>query len=502
MHFVSIEGDSGSTPGVATGVITFASPGPVLGSNGLLVVTATTPCGSRTFPAATTVATTSLLDTAGGALQNGTNSFLFISSTTPIVAGTDYDTDNNGTLESLPAGATVVDGVAWTDGGAGDITYGGVVLSATGGTIGAATRFPGNTTANSAASWYAGAMTGTNDSNTYSATIRSANFPSDGVLTPGAPNVGTPVAPQNHVDFNGDGKTDFAVVRNVGGGATGQVRWFININGTATTYGSDWGIATDFFVPEDFDGDGKTDIAIWRAGAPTVAAFYILESQANTVRIQPFGQSGDEPRVVEDYDGDGKADVSVYRAGAASGEQSFWFFRGSLNNPGGNTTYVPWGLNGDFPAPGDYDGDGKSDFVIQRNNGGGQARFWMLQTTAGFDSVVYGTPTDVIVPGDYDADGKTDLAVVRGIGGQYNWFVRPSSTGVISAAPIAVFGASATDFPVHGDYDGDGKTDPAIWRPSATAGASAFWVMGSTGSVFSVPFGQNGDYPVANYNRF
>ena len=310
------------------------------------------------------------------------------------------------------------------------------------------------------------------------------------------------VATQNHVDFNGDGKTDNVVVRNTGGGAGGQITWFINLTGTATTYGSAWGISSDFFVPEDYDGDNKTDIAIYRPGAANVAAFYILNSATNTLRIDVFGQSGDEPRVVGDYDGDGKADPAVYRAGANSGDQSTWFFRGSLNNPSGNIAYVPWGLNGDFPAPGDYDGDGKRDFVVQRNNGGGQAKFWMFQTTAGLAQVVFGTPTDVIVPGDYDGDGKTDIATIRGSAGQYVWFVRPSSTGVVSAAPYATFGASATDFVVQGDYDGDGRTDPAVWRPSASAGASAFWVLGSTGGAYSVPFGQNGDYPVANYNRF
>ncbi len=305
---------------------------------------------------------------------------------------------------------------------------------------------------------------------------------------------------QNHVDFNGDNKTDFAVVRNTGGGPSGQITWFVNLNGPGTTFGSQWGISVDFFVPEDYDGDNKSDIAIWRAGAPTVAAFYILQSQTNTVRIEPFGQTGDDPRVVGDYDGDGKADPAVYRAGANAGDQSTWFYRGSLNPA--FVTYAPWGQNGDFPAPGDYDGDGKRDFVIQRNNGGGQARFWMQQTTAGFNSIVFGTPTDVIVPGDYDGDGKTDLAVTRGSAGQINWYVRPSTTGAISAAPAAIFGVSATDFQAHGDYDGDGKTDFAIWRPSVTPGASVFWVFGSTSGAFAVPFGANGDYPVANYNRF
>jgi len=195
------------------------------------------------------------------------------------------------------------------------------------------------------------------------------------------------------IDFNGDGKTDFAVVRNTGGGPGGQITWFINLNGTNTTYGSAWGIATDTFVPVDYDGDGKTDIAVWRAissGQPSGNAFfYILQSQTNTVRVEDFGQVGDDPTVVDDYDGDNKADLAVYRAGAAPGAQSTWYYRTS---PGGAISYVPWGQNGDFPAPGDYDGDNKADFVIQRNNGGGQARFWMNQTTAGIDSVVFGTP--------------------------------------------------------------------------------------------------------------
>jgi hypothetical protein len=123
-------------------------------------------------------------------------------------------------------------------------------------------------------------------------------------------------------------------------------------------------------------------------------------------------------------------------------------------------------------------------------------------STAGFSSVVFGTPTDVVVPGDYDGDGKTDIAVARGGGGNLNWYVLPSSTGVISAGPTYVFGTSATDSFAQGDYDGDGKTDPAVWRPSASAGGSAFWAFGSTSGNMVVPFGQSGDIVVASYNRF
>ena len=124
----------------------------------------------------------------------------------------------------------------------------------------------------------------------------------------------------------------------------------------------------------------------------------------------------------------------------------------------------------------------------------------MNLTAAGQTSVVFGVSTDVIVPGDFDGDGKTDLSVVRGSFGQWNWYYRSSVNGSINGP--AVFGNSSTDFTAQGDYDGDGKTDLAIWRPSLIPGQSAFWVQGSTSGTQVSSWGQNGDYPVANYNRF
>jgi hypothetical protein len=488
VHFVSFEGDIGSTPGVATAVITFGVPGPVLGSNGLLVVTGTQACGTRTFPAGTTVAQTTLLDNAGGALQNGTNSFLFISSATAITPGTDYDTNNDGTLESLPAGATVVDGVAWSDGGAGDITYGTVVLNATGGTIGACTRFPGNVAANSAAAWYAGAMTGTNDANTYSATIRTANFPADGVLTPGAPNVGTVVALNANADFNGDGKTDFAIVRDAGGLKT----WWIKNNGVAGESTVQWGLSTDRLVPEDFDGDGKDDIAVWREAPATVASFYVLQSSSNTLQQVIFGQTGDRPTTVRDYDGDGKADFAVYRPGA----QGTWFYRGTLNNPGNNITYIPWGTTGDVEAAGDYDGDGKGDFCIRR---GGV--FYLAKSTGGVEYVNWGLAGDAILPGDYDGDGKMDFTAARVNGDNFNIYILERDGGGTGGSPIIFGSDSANDDAAFGDYDGDGKQDIGIWRPNADPTQNFFWIrQSSNGAIFTVEWGQQGDHAVGEWN--
>ncbi len=312
-----------------------------------------------------------------------------------------------------------------------------------------------------------------------------------------------PAPQQNIVDFNGDGRTDFAVVRDVGAsgsGATNQFRWFVNFNGTATNETFDWGIATDTFVPVDFDGDNRSDFAVWRAvsfGQPSGNAFFfIFASQTNTVRIVDFGQIGDDPTVVGDYDGDGAADVAVYRPGF--GQPSTWFYLGSINNPPSSLfTAVQWGQIGDVPAPGDYNGDGRNDFVIQRDAGGGQAVFWTLLSNGGISITFFGGPADQIVPGDYDGDGRTDIAILRNLDGQIGWFHLPSSGGPLV---ITAFGLSnGDDFPVPGDYDGDGRTDQAIWRFDATQNNN-FFINRSGGGISTFAWGQQGDLPVALYN--
>lgn len=323
-------------------------------------------------------------------------------------------------------------------------------------------------------------------------TLRAQSGSNDVVTSPSA---GCPTA-KRPFDFDGDGKTDATVIRNTGGGANGQISWFSRNSTNGNLVGTVFGIASDQIVSGDFDGDGKTDITVWRSGAQ--AYFYILQSQTNTFRADAFGQTGDDPSVVGDYDGDGKTDPAIYRAGATAGSQSVWAYRASTSAATGQIIVVQWGQNGDFPAPGDYDGDGKYDFVIQRNNGSGAAVFYLKQSTAGFTAVQWGTPTDVIVPGYYDNDCKTDIAVVRGIGGVINWYIRNSTNGALQAYQ---FGASASDFTTQGDYDGDGTTDVAVWRPSATAGQTFFyWRRSIDGTLGFQQWGQNADYPVANFN--
>lgn len=306
---------------------------------------------------------------------------------------------------------------------------------------------------------------------------------------------GTPFVPGDApIDFNGDGRTDYALVRNTNVPA-GQLTWFYNLNNSANpTVGFAWGLTSDTIISEDFDNDDKDDIAVWRPGAAGVASFYIHNSATNTVRVEAFGQTGDDPTVVDDYNGDGRADIAVFRSGAPS----IWYYRTVANGP---TTFVRWGTTGDFPAPGDYDGNGSADFGVQRSAGGAgaQGQFWRLLSTGVVQPVVtFGLATDVVVPGDWDGDGKTDIATVRGVGGAIQWHYLSSLNGSVN---FITFGTLATDVITQGDYNGDGRTDAAVWRPSTTTNQSAFYSRSTaSGAVSIFALGAQGDVPPANFN--
>jgi hypothetical protein len=51
-----------------------------------------------------------------------------------------------------------------------------------------------------------------------------------------------------------------------------------------------WGVAGDIPVPGDYDGDGRSDIAIWRSSN---GFWFIVRSASGTGAVQGWGLAGD-----------------------------------------------------------------------------------------------------------------------------------------------------------------------------------------------------------------
>jgi spore coat protein A, manganese oxidase len=147
-------------------------------------------------------------------------------------------------------------------------------------------------------------------------------------------------------DFDGDGKFDLAVQR-PGATASSQSIFYI-LGSTAGFSATSWGLTNDVGVPGDYDGDGKTDIAIVREGAlPTdnLVWAYLRSSNSTPVFVS-FGITGTDLTTQNDYDGDGKCDISIWRD--TTGE---FYYLSSITN---TLNAFRWGSSGDFPVAG-YD---------------------------------------------------------------------------------------------------------------------------------------------------
>jgi hypothetical protein len=218
------------------------------------------------------------------------------------------------------------------------------------------------------------------------------------------------------VDFTGDGRSDFSTAR-----YSSEIVWRFVRSSDGAPSEVRWGSSAlgDFFAAADYDGNTQTDVAVFRAGV-----WHILESATGTVRYEYFGQSGDVP-APNDYDRDGKADLAVARS---ENGQRVWHIRRSSD---GSYYSVTWGLSSDafFTGRADWDGDGAADISVIRNESGQRVFYILRSSDQQLQVIRWGLSSDVVKLGDYDGDGKTDAAVTRAVNGQRVFYILQSSTG-------------------------------------------------------------------------
>lgn len=257
------------------------------------------------------------------------------------------------------------------------------------------------------------------------------------------------------VDFDGDGKSDVGIYRD---GVWSIIR---SLDSGNTVFGL--GGPTWTPVPADFDGDGKADIAAYLNGA-----WIIQRSSDNTTVVVGHGGPGYVP-LPGDYDGDGKADVATYLDG-------IWSIKRSSDN---GITTVGHGGPGFTPVPADYDGDEKIDVAVYLNG------TWVIKRSSDGGTTVagHGGPTFTPVPADFDGDGKADVAVyVNG-----TWSIKRSSDG----GNTIVGHGGPTWTPVPADFDGDGRVDITVYLNGAwsiiQSVDSSIAVVGHGGAPTDVP---------------
>lgn len=258
-------------------------------------------------------------------------------------------------------------------------------------------------------------------------------------------------------DFDGDGRTDMIVKRNNGYGS--EFTWLVSLS-SGGTYAPNLGYPTAFGSERfndsdalgDYDGDGRWDIAIARyERARHRVNWHILNSGNGSLSVRRWPGTADGVTALpQDYDGDGKTDLAVWRSGT-------WEILRSID--GVFTTGVLGGEGQPFMG-GDYDGDHKAD-LAEVYSSGGQRHLQIKFSVSGQIGVYQlGTPPSTgVVAGDFDGDGTADVTASYGNRWQ---FIRSSDGQIESRGNSA--GGVYSDKASPGDYDGDGMTDVVFLR--------------------------------------
>ena len=241
----------------------------------------------------------------------------------------------------------------------------------------------------------------------------------------------------------------------------------------------------DIPIQDDFNGDGINDFAAFRFDTSTYFGFVSPNSTINLA----YGKGG-VSLPVSDYYGNffnvNPATGTFFSSGGFifanyGADSGLWGL--ALPQPGGFV--IQFGVpHVDIPAPGAYNGSGVDEIAFFRPSvvSGGDADSFNVGGPNGEYQVSFTSPAvaklgytykagDIADPADYGGLGYDQFAVYRPSTGQFFILNTPNTydpkTWTLRTVTLNLPGGpNASDVPVSEDYDGNGKIDEAIYRPS------------------------------------
>jgi hypothetical protein len=337
-------------------------------------------------------------------------------------------------------------------------------------------------------------------------------------------------------DWNGDGKTDFAMLGGTPVGQSSQLFVFMsNGDGTFTTTlttlsGMDFGLFSTgnwYTFTGDWNGDGKTDFVMF-GGTPASQAsqlFVFLSNGDGTFSVTmktltgwDFGlrSDGNWYTFTGDWNGDGRTDFALVGGVPPSGAAELWVF---LSNGDGTFTASEVSTGLDFgrlvdgnwyTLTGDWNGDGQTDFAMLGGTPSGQSSQLFtfmsngngiftiaLTTLTGWEFALASNANWYTFLGDWNGDGKTDFALVGGVppsGAAQLWVFLSNGDGTFTTTEKSTgfdFGrlSDANWYPLSGDWNGDARSDFAMLGGTPTSQAAQLFTFKSNGDgTFAINF--------------
>ncbi|MFO1020977.1 MAG: S8 family serine peptidase [Planctomycetales bacterium] len=212
--------------------------------------------------------------------------------------------------------------------------------------------------------------------------------------------------------------------------------------------------------------------------------------------LDTFGIAGDTP-LSGDWNGDGIDQIGVFRNGVFYLDYNG---NGKWDNTSGGDKFFQFGNPTDKPVVGDWNKDGKTDIGVFRDgkwyldlNGDGK---W----DAGDSSFNFGTTGDIPIAGDFNGDGRSEIGVFR----QGRWYLDLNGNhkwdGPAAGDATPLFG-NPNDIPVIGDWNSSGKDKIGVFRNGEfylDVNGNRHW-NGTAGGDVLAKFGSQGDLPVAGF---